>query len=103
MVLSVDECRKLVSGSDVSDDQLLAIREQLYALAEVAVDAGAHGTEGASGRGAAFGDFVRRLEVDDREALEERAAIREYDGGESRDAAKSGALLQYMRKRREQS
>ena len=42
-------------------------------------------------------DLVSRLDAGLREAFEERAAIREFDGGLSRDMAEALALLDVIR------
>ena len=42
-------------------------------------------------------DLVSRLDESLREAFEERAAIREFDGGLSRDMAEALALLDVIR------
>ena len=42
-------------------------------------------------------DLVSRLDAGLREAFEERAAIREFDGGLSRDLAEALALLDVIR------
>ena len=42
-------------------------------------------------------DLVSRLDESLREAFEERAAIREFDGGLSRDLAEALALLDVIR------
>ncbi len=43
--------------------------------------------------------------VDDDEAeyLDERAAIREYQGGQAREAAETGAMLDLLRRRRQRT
>ncbi len=47
---------------------------------------------------AAFADLVARLNDDMREYFEERAAIREFDGGLPRDHAEAMALLDTLRR-----
>ena len=42
-------------------------------------------------------DLVSRLDADLREAFEERAAIREFDGGLNRELAEALALLDVIR------
>lgn len=75
--LSVADCRRLV-GPDctITDDALVGLRDQVYALARVIV-----GSTGALSPGEALTD------------IEERAAILEFDGKLSRASAERAALI----------
>jgi len=74
--IPLDACRKLLPPG-LSDREVLEARDQLYLLAE----------------------FVVSLAPDRaaREALSERAAIMEYDGGLSRGDAENEAVARHMR------
>lgn len=79
--LSLDECRKLVGPPcRLSDAELLQLRDQLYKFADVVVSL--------------------LPEPAARESLEERAAIMEFDGGISGDAASIGAMIRNIKGRR---
>jgi hypothetical protein len=44
--LSLDRCRRLIGRADLSDAQVIKLRDQMYALAKVVVDAfGAPGAQ----------------------------------------------------------
>lgn len=95
-MLTVDECRKLLpEGADLPDEELRALIAQLYSLAHVAVDAVLDGdrTRGAR-RPASVLDLVP---PEDKEAVEERASIREFEGGQPRADAERGAVLDFLR------
>jgi len=85
----LERCRRLVDRTDaLSDEQILALRTGMEAVAAVVCDMIARK---ASKRrsGALHTALVRDSERSD---FEERAAIMEFDGGESRVTAERGAL-----------
>jgi hypothetical protein len=91
-LLQLQRVRQLL-GSDctLSDEQLAALRDQLRTLADVAVDLVACHAERESQR-ASVAPILRLVPPERREEVEERAAIREYDGGMSRAHAERAAL-----------
>ena len=97
-MLSLERCRKaLGDGAPPADEDLERIRRDLYALARVAVSAfGGHRAD----RDERVEAALRLVPPHDREGLEERAAVREYDGGLDRDAAERAVLMDYVREAR---
>ena len=94
-MLSLERCRKILGDvAPPADEDLERIRRDLYALARVAVSAfGGHRAD----RGERVEAALRLVPPHDREGLEERAAIREYDGGLDRDDAERAVLSDYVR------
>ena len=84
-MLSLERCRKVL-GSDtkLSDEDLATLRDQLYCFAALALEV----------RDTQKKSVLERPDLDslDRDALEERAAIIEFDGKMSRDEAERNAL-----------
>jgi hypothetical protein len=84
-MLSLERCRKLL-GSDtkLSDENLATVRDQLYCFAALTLEV----------RDIKKKSVFERPEVGsiDRDALEERAAIIEFEGKLSRDEAERNAL-----------
>lgn len=115
-MLTLERCRQ-IWGDDcpLSNSDLERLRDQLYGLAGVTVEAclrqrrgngsqnapdGAlQAIEGAAGHTlpAGFPDAVGMLSEDERYEFEERAAIMEHDGGLDRDAAELAALSAFWR------
>nr|ADI23839.1 hypothetical protein [uncultured gamma proteobacterium HF4000_48E10] len=95
-MLSLERCRKIL-GDDASlaDEDLERLRRDLYALAHVAVSAFV--TASAGDRQDSLKAALRLVPTNAQEALEERAAIREYDGGLDRDDAERAVLSDYVR------
>jgi len=84
--LSIEECRLLLDApGDISDDQLLLLRDQLYALAKA----------GIASVVADVAQALERLHPSDRHEVEERAAILEFDVRMPRVRAESVALAQF--------
>ena len=81
-MLTIAQCRKLV-GADcaLSNKELELLRDQFYSLAALAVDL-------YEGLGAEF----RNLKGDSKAAVEERAAIIEFDGKHPRKVAERAAM-----------
>lgn len=101
-LLSLAQCRQLL-GIQLEDSEVRQLREELYSLAEVAIDgASARATGDADSRGSLGVGHVERgpgwtaslrlMSPADREQAIERAAIAEFDGQLSRERAQSLAL-----------
>jgi len=116
-LLSLAKCRAIL-GTDApeSDADLARLRDQLYGLARVVVEAiRANGRLMRSPRApngarracddvakgqtapANFSEALASLPEDERYAVEERAAIHEFDGGLDRSAAEQRAFSEYWR------
>ena len=95
-MLSLERCRKTL-GDDAppTDEDLERLRRDLYALARVAVSA--FGSHRAGERENTLNSALRLVPADEQETLEERAAIREYDGGRVRDDAERAVLSDSVR------
>ncbi len=107
-MLSLQRCREIL-GRDcfLDDDQLAQLRDQLYGLADIITgELLAH----RSGDGEACkenkewstGEFKAALNLlpeCEREDVEERAAIIEFEGGADRDLAERRAILSTVQKR----
>jgi hypothetical protein len=79
-MISVEECRGLLGGAEGwPDDEVRALRDQLYALAVAVITVSTLHPVGAANDD--------RLTDDERADVEERAAILEHDGGLPRSAA----------------
>ena len=84
-MLSLERCRKVLgSGTKLSDEDLATLRDQLYCFATLALE-----VRDSQKKSVLEGPDLESL---DREALEERAAIIEFDGNLSRDDAERNAL-----------
>ena len=94
-MLSLQRCREAVGRG--SDAELESLRDQLYALAEVAVSAFLEFRAGAKGEHQIeherFNEAIGLLPSEDAEGAQERAAIVEFDGGQCRDRAERHAIL----------
>jgi len=92
-VLSLSKCREILGGESarLSDEQVTRLRDQLYALAETAVQL-AHITPPVD-----FTLAAASLTTEVRADVEERAAILEFDGRLSRDQAERFALARQLR------
>lgn len=121
-MLSLDQCRRcLPENCTIPDSELELLRDQLYGLANVSVSAfvehqcgnavqTAPEAEVPALRGgdsveyvqqaASFEQTVARLPEDDRCAVEERAAILEFDEGLPRAEAERAAFCDYWRQKR---
>jgi hypothetical protein len=84
-MLSLERCRKVL-GSDtkLSDEDLATLRDQLYCLASLTLELRDHQKKSTLKK--PDGDLI------DRDALEERAAIIEFEGNVSRDEAERNAV-----------
>ncbi len=90
--LSLTTCRRLLgaSGTDLSDTELIRLVDQMSSYARVALTH--YKTDGTQVESAA----LRLLPTDDREAIEERAAVLEFDAGMTRGEATRTALASYL-------
>ena len=97
-MLTRDTCRRLLGarGQHLSDAELDNLTGGMYVLARFAV---AEYSSTADLR-ARERDPLSRLDCESREQVEERAAMLEFDGNMSRDAATRTALHQFVRERR---
>jgi len=111
-VLSVPDCRRLLGPhSSPADSELQAIRDQLYALAAVVVgvrlEHGRHlkekrrstacavePTEGVAAK--PFSTALAMLDEWERERVEERAAILEYEANLDRDTAERKTVADWL-------
>ena len=78
----------LGAGCDLDDAALCSLRDQLYALARAAVLAYEP-----------YQTAAARLDIAERDDVEERAAILEFDGNVPRLEAETIALAQFSRHR----
>ena len=105
-MVSIDRCRELLrKGPETSDTDLESSRDQLYLLADLVIDLLPGSTkssslsEGSDQNPQNFGDFLDALPIADQESIEERAAIRQFDGGLDRGDAERAAMVDYIKKR----
>lgn len=122
-MLSVKKCREVLdSKSSHSDEFLERMRVELYALANVILDGvaaaklpsprkpsdSADGKQDTLGAGGAcpivgspspYADVLALLPEDDRHAVEERAAIHQFDGGCAREQAEKLALDEHWHRK----
>ena len=99
--ISLPRCREILGSTvKLSDDDLLLMRDQMYELATVAVEIAAQKT-GDTGTTESGGWRAAQeyLTMDQRCAVEERAAIIEFDGKRDRDVAERDAVAQFVRGR----
>lgn len=103
-MLSLQRCRAIL-GHRLDDADLERVRDQLYAVAAVTVEAFIQGQRSPAPRdvGSLGGEADRRdalalLPPEERVAVEERAALMEFDGGLDRDRAERHAVLRLVRR-----
>lgn len=85
-MISLERCRKILGpNGSVSDENLAALREQLYSFAELALDIRDRKQASVLPGTSAFEQLAD--EQDEPDILRERAAIIEFDGNVSRDEA----------------
>src|ERR1051326_9524697 len=88
-MISLERCRKILGPNNpVSDENLAALREQLYSFAELALDIRDRTSD--LPVASAFEQIASSRE--DPNVLRERAAIIEFDGNVSRDEAEPMAV-----------
>jgi hypothetical protein len=122
-MVSLQMCRELLGNdSTLSDTSLELLRDQLYALADIAttelIEQRRNGCfENPFGRGfqllvclkasaatkevEEFEEFLRPLSIDEREELEERAAVLEFDGEIERNQAEKVVMMEHWRSRKQ--
>ena len=87
-MLSLQKCRSLLGPDcELADSQIEQLRQELYALAHIALDAHREST-----RPANEDTPLAHLPRENREEAEERAAIFEFDAGLQRGAAERKAI-----------
>jgi hypothetical protein len=90
-MISLERCRKILGPKvSVSDENLAALREQLYSFAELALDIRDRKQSSVLPYTSAFEQVA--AEQHDPDVLRERAAIIEFDGNVSRDEAERKAI-----------
>jgi hypothetical protein len=92
--LSLASCRRILgsAGNHLSDEQLRGLRTGMYELAGCAVDAFAQ-CSAADPEGRVLG----MVPEPDRDGVEERAAVLEFDANLTRGAATRAAVAAYLR------
>jgi hypothetical protein len=96
-MLTLLRCRQLLgaAGDELTDAQVKQVRDEMYAMAQsVLISAGARRCGNTAGPALVW----RLVSGGRREALEERAAILEFDAGLSRDIAERAAFTQLCRR-----
>ena len=102
-MLSLLKCREILCcESPESDSDLEILRDQLYGLARVVVEALPRNRRRnpvykAPDEPAGFPDALAMLPEAERYEVEERAGIMEFDGGLDRDTAEREAISAYWR------
>ena len=123
-MLSVRRCREILGQScPLSDSQIDLLRQQCYALADLALEVFSeqyrnrpledranttiHVVRPDTGGNVQIPDgFKKALALiprDERESVEERAAIIEFDGGLERDEAERAAFSNYLQQKTRQT
>lgn len=95
-MLSLRRCREILGPACcATDSQLELLRDQLMAIADIALVMGRErlGSEAAS----AFDEKLKSVPAEQREEIAERAAIIEIDGGLPRVEAEEAALQTWVR------
>lgn len=86
-MLSLQNCRKLLTGEceEVGDSELMLVRDQLYDLARLTLEQFVN-------RRASFNSVLESFGQSEKEVIEERAAIMEFEGNLEREAAERIAI-----------
>jgi hypothetical protein len=95
-VLSLQKCRSLL-GADckLTDEELEQLRQELYALSDVAVEAFCAQKQSGAGVGSMAQNVsgcLSSIPCPDRDVVEERAAILEFEGGLKKSEAERQAF-----------
>lgn len=85
------KCRQIVGDDLISDDDLIRLRDDLYALAGIVVGQFLGGAKERCTSGLIRGR-INLLSSSSREDFEERAAIRQFDGRQELSESEVGAL-----------
>ena len=95
--LSVEDCRRLIGSSarDLSDAQVERLRNEMYDLASCVV--------GACNEDRAIGErgTLDLIPEEDRDGVEERAAVLQFDANMPRSVATRTACASYLRSSRD--
>ncbi|MCU1311412.1 MAG: hypothetical protein JWO20_2537 [Candidatus Angelobacter sp.] len=90
-MISLERCRKLLSnGNRFTDDELIALRDRLVSLADIAL----HHSQKENVESRREG-VLHVIPEPDRYEAEERAAILQYEGGITREEAERRAILEW--------
>ena len=119
-MLSLRRCREILGDNcPLSDSEIEMLREQLYTLAQVVLEFPRGHGPGADHRKwdskiqsrkhavtknssqADFSAVLAKMQSEERYAIEERAAIMEFEDGQCRAVAEKSALLAWVRERAE--
>jgi hypothetical protein len=99
-MFSLERCRAIIrSGCSLDEKRLTQLRDQLYGLANVGVEElcrqrkNGQGHERDDSSPGEFRAAISLLIESEREDVEERAAIIEFEGGADRDEAERKAIL----------
>src|SRR5262245_1757272 len=99
-MFSLERCRQIVGyNCGLDDEKLIKLRDQLYGLADVLTDQLRIQRQINNLRDLqtsetnAYESALRLLPESEREDVEERAAILEFDGGINREGAERKAIL----------
>ena len=94
-MFSLQRCREIVGpDSGLDDDQLVQVRDQMYAIADVVADV--IGSVRPRPQSGGLRAAMTLIPGDEREAVEERAAIIEHDAGLPRDEAERQAVVSFI-------
>jgi hypothetical protein len=104
-VFSLERCRNIL-GRDcaLDDEQVKRLRDQLYGLADIVIDELRDQPKIKRNDGQERGVYKAALGLlpeSEREDVEERAAIIEFEGGVARGEAEQKAILEVVRRRSE--
>lgn len=90
-MLSLQNCRLLLKGDseEVEDTDLTVIRDQFYELARLTLEQFVN-------RRASFNSVLESFEETEKEAIEERAAVLEFEGNLERETAERIAISQAL-------
>jgi hypothetical protein len=102
-MLSIKNCKKLMTANpSLEDREIESLRDSLYGLAHVVVERFKSGATPSTTEiqqlkreDATFSEIVDNLPEDERNIVEERAAIMQFDGGCDRQTAEHYALRDY--------
>lgn len=105
-MISLDRCRQLLGDPLLPDDQISSTRDALYSLGFKAYDDYTTGVQEANEERSQSADIpIERFQFDralllipedEREGIEERAAIKEFEGEIDRDEAERTAIQEYI-------
>lgn len=95
-MLSLQRCREILGSScPATDAEIELLRDQLMAIADVALELGRERL--GAGASITFHQKLKFVSSKQEEEIVERAAIREFDGGLQRTEAEEAALQEWVR------